>query len=65
MRQGGGTLVSKTTAGLVKRSTSYDPDVLRWLQERGQRLDRAVDWQVREILRAAMTAEQAGDGEAA
>lgn len=51
-------VVSTTTGGLVKRTSSYDPDVLAWLQERGQRLDRSVDWQIREFLRAAMDAEK-------
>lgn len=51
-------MVSTTTGGLVKRTSSYDPDVLSWLQERGKQLDRSVDWQVREILRAAKNAEQ-------
>lgn len=51
-------MASTTSGGLVKRASSYDADVLRWLQERGRRLDRSVDWQIREILRAAMAAEQ-------
>lgn len=50
--------MTTTSGGLVKRSTSYDPDVLEWLRQRGERNDRTVDWQVREILRAAMAAEQ-------
>jgi plasmid stability protein len=41
-----------------QRSSYYDADVLEWLEERGARLDRSVDWQVREILRAAMEAER-------
>lgn len=47
-----------TSGGLVKRTSSYDPDVLAWLQRRGEVLDRTVDWQIRQILRAAMEAEQ-------
>lgn len=53
-----GGLVSTTSGGLVKRTSSYDPDVLAWLQRRGEQLDRTVDWQIRQILRAAMDAEQ-------
>lgn len=45
----------------VKRSTYYDADVILWLQRRGERLDRSVDYQIREILRAAMDAEMRGD----
>ena len=41
-----------------QRSSYYDVDVLEWLAARGRRLDRSVDWQIREILRAAMDAEQ-------
>lgn len=41
-----------------QRSSYYDVDVLEWLVERGRRLDRSVDWQIREILRAAMDADQ-------
>lgn len=48
---------SVTSGGLVKRSSSYDPDVLAWLEARGKRLDRTVDWQIRQILRAAKETE--------
>lgn len=58
-------MVSTTSGGLVKRTSSYDPDVLEWLKERGERLDRTVDWQIREILRAAMNAERADRREVA
>lgn len=51
-------MVATTRGGLIKRTSSYDADVLQWLQERGRRLERSVDWQVRQILRAAMDAEQ-------
>jgi hypothetical protein len=50
--------MAETSGGLVKRSSTYDPDVLAWLTERGKRLDRTVDWQVRQILRAAMNDER-------
>lgn len=50
--------MATTSGGLVKRSTSYDPDVLDRLRERGKRLDRTIDWQVREILRVFLDAEQ-------
>lgn len=42
----------------VTRSTYWDRDVLAYYEERGKRMDRTVDWQMREILRAAMQAEQ-------
>jgi hypothetical protein len=45
----------------VKRSLYYDLDVLEWLRRRGERTDRSVDWQVREVLRAAMDAEIRSD----
>ena len=48
-----------TRGNFIPRTTNYDPDVLEWLKERGERLDRPVDWLVREILRAAYDAEQA------
>jgi uncharacterized protein (DUF4415 family) len=48
-----------TTVGKVKRSIRFDADVLAWLEQRGAGLDRSVDWQVRQILRAAMDAERA------
>lgn len=41
-----------------QRSSYYDLDVLEWLEERGAKLDRSVDWQIREILRAAMDSER-------
>jgi hypothetical protein len=41
-----------------KRSTYYDVDVLEWLEARGVELDRTVDYQIREILRTAMNADQ-------
>ncbi len=44
--------------GRTKRSSYYDDDVLLWLRERGERTDRSVDWQVRQILRDAMNAER-------
>jgi hypothetical protein len=44
--------------GRVKSSTYLDRDVLLWLQKRGQRLERTVSWQIREVLRALMDAEQ-------
>lgn len=50
--------MSTTSGGLVKRTSSYDADVLEWLQQRGEQMDRSVDWQIRQILRAAMQAEQ-------
>jgi hypothetical protein len=46
--------MTSTSGGLVKLSMAFDPDVLDWLRARGQRIDRKVSWQVREILRAAM-----------
>lgn len=55
-------MATLTSGGLVKRSTSYDADVLERLVERGKRLDRSVDWQVREILRAFLDAEDAVPG---
>lgn len=42
----------------AKHSSYIDVDVLAWLAARGERLDRTVDYQIREILRAAMVAEQ-------
>lgn len=48
-----------TSGGLVKRSSSYDADVLRWLQERRERVHLTVDCQIRLLLRAAMEHEQA------
>ncbi len=47
-----------TESGRVKGSTYHDRDVLRWLKERGVRIERSVGWQIRAILRAAMDAEQ-------
>lgn len=49
-----------------QRSSYYDVDVLEWLADRGKRMDRSIDWQIREILREKMDAEldatQAGRG---
>jgi plasmid stability protein len=39
------------------RSSYYDADVIAWLRRRGERIDRSVDWQIREILREKMVAE--------
>lgn len=50
-----------TNGGRIKRTTTYDADVIAWLRRRGERLQRSVDWQVREILRAAMDAEMSSD----
>ena len=36
---------------------AFDADVLRYLEARGQRLNRSVAYQVRAILRAWMDAE--------
>ena len=51
-------MAAMTSGGLVKRSTSYESDVLDWLIDRGKQIDRSVDWQVRKILREKMDAEQ-------
>lgn len=53
-----------TPSERIKRSAYFDADVLEWLRARGQGLDRSVDWQIREILRAAMDADQRRDIEA-
>lgn len=45
-------------AGRVKRSVYFDRDVLAWLKARGNQLDRSVDWQIREFLRAAKDAAE-------
>lgn len=50
-------MVSTTGGGLIKRSTSYEPEVLAWLQGEAQRADRSIDWCVRQILRKAMQAD--------
>jgi hypothetical protein len=47
-------------SGRTKRSMYLDRDVLAWLRRRGERLDRSVDWQVRELLREAMDVETRG-----
>lgn len=46
----------------LKRSAYHDPDVYAWLRERAQREDRAIDWVIRQILRAAMDAEISHEG---
>lgn len=47
-----------------RRHTTYlDIAILEWLRTRGAELDRTVDWQIREILRAAMDAEQRQRGD--
>lgn len=57
--------MTATVSDKRKRSTYIDVDVLTWLEARGAVLDRSVDWQIREILRAAMDAERRQEGEAA
>lgn len=52
-------MVSRTAGGLVKRSISFRPEQLRWLQEQAQvRGGSSVDSVVRELIRQAMAAEQ-------
>lgn len=52
-----GGAMTQESGSRVQRSVYFDRDVLEWLRRRGERLDRSVDYQVREILRAAMDAE--------
>jgi uncharacterized protein (DUF4415 family) len=53
-----GGAMTQESDGRVKTSMYLDPDVLGWLRQRGERLDRSVIWQVREILRTAMNSDQ-------
>jgi hypothetical protein len=50
-----------TSGGLVKRSSSYDADDLRWLEERGKRLHQSVDWQIREAIREYRARKEAAE----
>lgn len=50
-------VASETSGGLIKRSISFPPDMLRWLRERGKQIDRSVDWQVREAVEAMQAAD--------
>ena len=45
-----------------ERSVYADVDLWDWLDERGRRMDRSIDWQIREILREKRDAEQAEAG---
>lgn len=54
--------------GKTKRSCYLDIDVVERLRVRGERIDRSIDWQMREILRAFLDAEEQSpkaEGEAA
>jgi uncharacterized protein (DUF4415 family) len=52
-----GGAMTQGPGGRVQRSINFDRDVLAWLQERGKRLERSVDWQLREMAREKMDAE--------
>jgi hypothetical protein len=51
--------VATAEAKKKQRSIRIDADLLAWLEERGRRLDRSVDWQIRQMLRERMEVEQA------
>ena len=58
-------VTSETSGGLIKRSISFPPEMLAWLRERGKRIERSVDWQIREAVKLLQAAEQSQKGEAA
>ena len=53
-----GGAMTQRSGDRVQRSIYFDRDGLEWLRERGKRLERSVDWQIREIVRGLMEAEQ-------
>lgn len=58
-------MTSETSGGLIKRSISFPPEMLTWLRERGQQIERSVDWQVREAVERLQAAERAKNEAAA
>lgn len=49
--------MATTTGGKVKRSFCFEPAQMAWLGAEAKRRDRPVNWLLRQIVQAAMDAQ--------